>query len=201
MTSIAQPAQGGTLLDAFIPRTAVVNIVSVVLGAGVVGALAQVSIPLWPVPITGQTLGVLVVASLLGLWRGVSAMVLYAAAGAAGLPWFSDASSGVSVILGPTGGYILGFIVAAALTGWLAQRNWDRKILGGIVAFLAGSVTVFALGLPWLAAVLGLTLEQTLEFGLYPFIIGGVIKAVVAAGLIRGGWQIATIFKRRDDAG
>jgi biotin transport system substrate-specific component len=200
MTSIAQPAQGGTLLDAFIPRTAVVNIVSVVVGAGVVGALAQVSIPLWPVPITGQTLGVLVVASLLGLWRGVSAMVLYAAAGAAGLPWFSDASSGVSVILGPTGGYILGFIVAAALTGWLAQRKWDRKILGGIVAFLAGSVSVFALGLPWLAAVLGLTLEQTLEFGLYPFIIGGVIKAVVAAGLIRGGWQIATHFKRRDDA-
>jgi biotin transport system substrate-specific component len=201
MTSIAQPAQGGTLLDAFIPRTAVVNIVSVVLGAGVVGALAQVSIPLWPVPITGQTLGVLVVASLLGLWRGVSAMVLYAAAGAAGLPWFSDASSGVSVILGPTGGYILGFIVAAALTGWLAQRNWDRKILGGILAFLAGSVTVFALGLPWLAAVLGLTLEQTLEFGFYPFIIGGVIKAVVAAGLIRGGWQIASRLKRRDDAG
>jgi biotin transport system substrate-specific component len=201
MTSIAQPAQGGTLLDAFIPRTAVVNIVSVVLGAGAVGALAQVSIPLWPVPITGQTLGVLVVASLLGLWRGVSAMVLYAAAGAAGLPWFSEASSGVSVILGPTGGYILGFIVAAALTGWLAQRNWDRKILGGIVAFLAGSVSVFALGLPWLAASLGLTLEETLEFGLYPFIIGGVIKAVVAAGLIRGGWQIATHFKRRDDAG
>ncbi|MCU1441082.1 MAG: biotin transporter BioY [Rhodoglobus sp.] len=199
MTSIAQPAQGGTLLDAFIPRTAVVNIVSVVLGAGLVGALAQVSIPLWPVPITGQTLGVLVVASLLGLWRGVSAMVLYAAAGAAGLPWFSDASSGVSVILGPTGGYILGFIVAAALTGWLAQRNWDRKILGGIVAFLAGSVSVFALGLPWLAAVLGLTLEQTLEFGLYPFIIGGVIKAVVAAGLIRGGWEIAGRVKRRGD--
>ena len=200
MTSIAQPAQGGTLLDAFIPRTAVVNIVSVALGAAVVGALAQVSVPLWPVPITGQTLGVLVVASLLGLWRGVSAMVLYAAAGAAGLPWFSDASSGVSVILGPTGGYILGFVVAAALTGWLAQRNWDRKILGGIVAFLAGSVSVFAVGLPWLAAVLGLTLEQTLEFGLYPFIIGGVIKAVIAAGLIRGGWSIADRVKRRGDA-
>jgi biotin transport system substrate-specific component len=200
MTSIAQPARGGTLLDAFIPRSVAVNIASVVLGAAFVGLLAQVSIPLWPVPITGQTLGVLVVASLLGMWRGVAAMVLYAAAGAAGVPWFSEASSGVTAILGPTGGYILGFVVAAALTGWLAQRDWDRKILGGIVAFLVGSASVFALGLPWLAAVLQFDLAQTLEAGLYPFIIGGVIKAVLAAGIIRGGWAIAGRVKREGDA-
>ena len=115
-------------------------------------------------------------------------MLLYAIAGALGVPWFSEQSSGWHVLLGPTGGYIVGFILAAALTGWLAQRKWDRRILGAIVSFLAGSATVFVVGLPWLGIALGLTLEQTLAFGLYPFIVGGIIKAVLAAAIIRTAW-------------
>jgi biotin transport system substrate-specific component len=95
------------------------------------------------------------------------------------------------VLLGATGGYIVGFVLAAALTGWLAERRWDRKLLGGMVSYLAGSAIVFAVGLPWLAASLGLNLQQTLEAGLYPFILGGVIKAAIAAGVIRLGWFAA----------
>ena len=89
-------------------------------------------------------------------------MVLYAVLGIVGLPVFSDASSGFGIIAGPTGGYIIGFIFAAAFTGWLAQRSWDRKILRAIAAFLGGTVVTFAFGLPWLAMALGLNLEQTL---------------------------------------
>src|SRR6185436_10235971 len=100
---------------------------------------------------------------------------------------YSDASSGWAVLGGPTGGYIVGFILAAALTGWLAERKWDRRFLGGMVSYLAGSAIVFAVGLPWLGFTLGLTVEQPLVSGLFPFVIGGVIKAVIAAGLIRAG--------------
>jgi biotin transport system substrate-specific component len=95
------------------------------------------------------------------------------------------------VLAGPTGGYIVGFVLAAALTGWLAERRWDRRFLGGMLSYLAGSAIVFAVGLPWLGFTLGLTVEQTLTSGLYPFIIGGIVKAAIAAGLIRAGWFAA----------
>jgi biotin transport system substrate-specific component len=116
-------------------------------------------------------------------------MVLYAAMGVLGLPVFSDSSSGWAVLLGPTGGYIVGFIFAAALTGWIAQREWDRKVFKAILSFAAGTVVTFAFGLPWLAYVLSLSLDETLRGGLYPFLMGGVIKAVIAALLLTAGWK------------
>ena len=180
-----------TFADRAIPRSLVSDITLVAVGAMLTGLLAQVAVPLWPVPITGQTLAVLLVGTTLGAVRGALSMVLYAVVGILGVPWFSDASSGLGVVAGPTGGYIVGFVLAAGLTGWLAERRWDRRILGAFVSFLAGSATVFAVGLPWLAAVLGLNLEQTLQAGLYPFIIGGVIKALIAAGIIRAAWAMA----------
>lgn len=184
-----------TIADRLFTRSIVTDLVLVSAGAALVAIAAQIAIPLWPVPITGQTLAVLLVGSALGALRGSLSMVLYALLGLVGLPVFSDASSGVGVILGPTGGYIVGFIFAAAFTGWLAQRSWDRKVLNAVLGFLGGTVVTFAIGLPWLAVVLGLNLQQTLEGGLYPFIIGGLIKAIAAAGIIAATWS----YFSRDD--
>lgn len=181
-----------TLVDRFFSRSLTTDAVLVVAGAAATAVLAQVVVPLWPVPVTGQTLAVVLVGSLLGALRATVSMALYALAGIVGLPVFSDASHGWTVIAGPTGGYIVGFIFAAGLTGWLAQRSWDRHFVGAAVAFLAGSAVVFAFGLPWLAVALGLNLEQTLQAGLYPFILGGVIKAMIAAAVMSPAWFFAT---------
>jgi biotin transport system substrate-specific component len=177
-----------TLVDRILTRSIATDVVLIAAGAALTAVAAQIAVPLWPVPITGQTLAVLIVGSSLGALRGVLSMVLYAVLGIVGLPVFSDQTHGLSVVLGPTGGYIVGFVFAAALTGWLAQRNWDHRILGAIASFAAGTVVTFAIGLPWLAVVLHLDLQQTLEAGLYPFLIGGVIKALLAAGFIRLAW-------------
>ncbi len=178
-----------TLVDQVFARRLPMDAVLVASGAALTALAAQVAVPLWPVPITGQTLAVLLVGSSLGAVRGGLSMVLYALLGLVGLPVFSDAASGAHVLLGPTGGYIVGFIPAAALTGWLAQRRWDRRFWRALASFAAGSLVTFAIGLPWLAIALGLDLEQTLEGGLYPFILGGVVKAVIAAGLLPLAWR------------
>ncbi|MCU1578060.1 MAG: biotin transporter BioY [Rhodoglobus sp.] len=196
MTTVPATARQ-TFADRVIPRSVPTDIALVAGGALFTGLLAQVAVPLWPVPITGQTLAVLLVGTTLGATRGVLSMVLYAALGVVGVPWFSDASSGMGVLAGPTGGYIVGFIFAAGLTGWLAQRQWDRRIVGAIVSFIAGSLIVFAVGLPWLAVSLGLDLRQTVAAGLYPFIVGGIIKAVVAAAVIRSAWRVADAIASR----
>ncbi|MCU1505240.1 MAG: biotin transport system substrate-specific component [Microbacteriaceae bacterium] len=189
-----------TIADRVFARGIAMDAVLVLAGAALTAIAAQVSVPLWPVPITGQTLAVLLVGSSLGALRGTLSMVLYAVLGTIGLPIFSDGSHGFGVIAGPTGGYIIGFIFAAALTGWLAQRAWDHRILGAILSFVAGSLVTFAIGLPWLAFTLGLNLEQTLAGGLYPFILGGVIKALLAAGIIRLAWHsINSSDARRDE--
>lgn len=192
MASSVSVIRRPVLADRVIARSLVTDAALVIAGAALTAALAQVAIPLWPVPITGQTLAVLLVGGTLGTVRGSLAMVLYALVGALGAPIFSDASAGWNVLLGPTGGYIVGFVLAAALTGWLAERKWDHRFLGGMVSYLAGSAIVFAVGLPWLGFTMGFSVEQTLAGGLYPFIIGGVIKAVIAAGLIRAGWFFAS---------
>lgn len=188
-----------TLADRLFPRSIVTDMVLVSAGAALVAIAAQIVVPLWPVPITGQTLAVLLVGSALGALRGTLAMALYAVLGIVGLPVFSDASSGVSVLQGPTGGYIVGFIFAAAFTGWLAQRSWDRKIVQATLGFLGGTVVTFAIGLPWLAVVLKLDLIQTLEGGLFPFIVGGIVKSVLAAGIISLSWRYFSRDDRRNE--
>ena len=188
MSTLTLAAGRPTLADRLVRRSLATDLVLIAAGAALVSIAAQVAVPLWPVPITGQTLAVLVVGSSLGAMRGMLSMVLYAALGLAGLPVFSDATHGAGVLFGATGGYIVGFILAAGLTGWLAQRSWDHRVVGALVSFLAGSVVTFAVGLPWLAVVGGFSFQQTLEFGLYPFILGGIIKAALAAVFIRLAW-------------
>lgn len=190
MSSLSLAPRRSVLADRVLPRSLTVDLALVVGGAALTAALAQVAIPLWPVPITGQTLAVLLVGSSLGATRGALSMVLYALVGALGAPIFSDASGGMGVLFGATGGYIVGFVLAAAFTGWLAQRRWERGLLRGMLAFVAGSAVVFLIGLPWLQVSLGLTWSQTLAAGLYPFIVGGVVKAAIAALVLRGAWAL-----------
>lgn len=180
-----------TLADRLFARSLVTDIVLVAAGAGLTALAAQLYVPLWPVPITMQTLAVLLVGSTLGATRGALSMVLYLLLGLVGLPVFSEAASGAGVLFGASGGYIVGFILSAALTGWLAQRDWDKKYLGAALSFLAGTVVTFAIGLPWLAVALHADLAQTLEWGLYPFIIGGIVKAAIAAAVIPSTWRLA----------
>jgi biotin transport system substrate-specific component len=195
MTSLSLAIGRPTLADRLFSRGIAMDIVLVAAGAALTAIAAQVEVPLWPVPITGQTLAVLLVGSSLGALRGTLSMLLYAVLGIVGLPVFSGATSGMPVVLGPTGGYIIGFVFAAALTGWIAQRSWDHKVLRALLGFLCGTVVTFAIGLPWLAVSLGLDLQQTLESGLYPFIVGGIVKAAIAAAVIGLGWRY---FERED---
>jgi biotin transport system substrate-specific component len=187
MTTLTLAAGRPTLADRLFSRSIAIDAVLIAAGAGLTAVAAQLVFPLYPVPVTGQTAAVLIVGASLGATRGALSMVLYAVLGLF-LPVYSEGAQGFGVILGPTGGYIVGFIFAAALTGYLAQREWDHKILGGIASFMAGTVMTFAFGLPWLSIALGLNLEQTLQGGLYPFIVGGIVKAVFAASVMRVIW-------------
>lgn len=192
-----------TLVDRVFSRSIAVDVVLVAAGAALTAIAAQIAVPLWPVPITGQTLAVILVGLTLGAVRGGLSMVLYAVLGIVGLPVFSDTSSGWNVVAGPTGGYIIGFIFAAVLTGWLAQRSWDRKWLSAFIATLAGTIITFVIGLPWLAAYLGAVgapndLQSVLMAGFYPFIIGGLIKAALGAGIISAAWFAVNRADRRN---
>jgi len=188
MSAISPAAPRLVLADRVFGRTLALDVVLVVAGAALTALLAQVAVPLIPVPVTGQTLAVLLVGATLGAARGAISLGLYAAVGILGLPVFSDYGSGLEVMLGPTGGYILGFIFSAALVGWLSERAWERQVLKALATFVAGTLVVFAVGLPWLAVVLQLDLGQTLNAGLWPFLVGGAIKAVLAAGILPLAW-------------
>lgn len=188
MSAISPAAPRLVLADRVLGRSLTLDIVLVVAGAALTAVLAQVAVPLWPVPITGQTLAVLLVGASLGAARGALSLALYAVLGIVGLPVFSDFAGGASVILGPTGGYIVGFIASAALVGWLSERAWERQVLKALATFAAGTVVVFAIGLPWLAIALQLDLASTLQGGLWPFLLGGAIKAAIAAGLLPLAW-------------
>ncbi len=202
-TALSPAAPRITLVDRVIARSWATDIALVVAGAALVAVLAQVAVPLWPVPVTGQTLAVLLVGASLGAARGAASLSLYALLGALGLPIYSDASSGWSVLLGPTGGYIIGFIASAAIVGWAAERSWDRGWYKPIITFIGGSLVVFAFGLPWLAVALGQLglpndLQSVLMAGFYPFITGGVIKAAIAAALLPALWAAAERAPRND---
>jgi len=196
MSTVSLSVGRPTLADRLFSRSIVSDLVLIAAGAAFTSIMAQIAIPLWPVPITMQTFAALLVGSSLGWSRGALSMVLYALLGLVGLPVFSDQAHGPAILFGATGGYIVGFILAAALTGWLAQRQWDRKVLGAFVSFALGAVVVYAVGLPWLAVTLGLDLPSTLSAGLYPFLIGDALKAALAAGLLPLVWRLI----RRNDS-
>lgn len=199
-----------TLADRIFSRSLALDVVLVAAGAALTAVAAQISIPLQPVPITGQTLAVLLVGVTLGATRGGLALLLYAILGLVGLPVFApqdDGShlTGFAALSAPSFGYVIGFVFAAILTGWLAQREWDRKLIRNLLAFLAGSVVPFAFGLPWLAVWLGNAgypndAQSVLVAGFYPFIVGGLIKAALGAGIISLAWVAIRSSDRRKAA-
>jgi biotin transport system substrate-specific component len=176
---LAEAVPGGLVRDAAL----------VLAGAGLVGAAAQLSVPLpWtPVPLTGQTFGVLVVGAALGWRRGLASMLFYVAAGVAGLPWFAAGASGAG---GATFGYLVGFLLAAAVMGRLAALGADRTPLRTFGLMLVGSALIYAVGVPWLAFTLHLGVGKALALGLVPFLIGDTVKALVAAMVLPGAWRV-----------
>jgi biotin transport system substrate-specific component len=174
--------------------TFVLGVVSVLAGSFVVAALAQVSIrlPFTPVPITGQTLGVLLVGASLGPGLGTISLLLYLLEGAVGLPFYAGGHHGVAYLglSSVTGGYLWGFVLAAAVVGLLARRGWDRSIRSSIGAMFVGEIVVYATGIPWLMAALHVPLERGLELGLYPFVVGDTLKLLLAAGLLPAAWRL-----------
>ena len=187
-----------TLRLAVFPRSNLLtNVLLVIAGAGFVALAAQVSIslPFTPVPITGQTFGVLLVGTSLGALLGLASLGLYLFVGALGAPVYAHHASGWDIIKGPTGGYIIGFVLAAALAGFLAQRRWDRHFNSAVAAMLSGNVVIYLVGLPWLAAKLDTGLEDTLEAGLYPFVVGDLLKLYLAGALLPVAWAAVRRFK------
>jgi biotin transport system substrate-specific component len=178
------------VLADLLPGTLLRDVVLVVGAAGFVGLLAQVSLHLsvTPVPITGQTLGVLLAGTALGWRRAAASMALYAAAGLAGVPWFAGHASGY---VGASFGYIVGFFLTATLCGYLAERRADRSVLRSVPAMLAGEIVIYAVGVTWLAFYLHLGPATAISEGLTPFLAGDALKAAIAAGLLPAAWALA----------
>jgi biotin transport system substrate-specific component len=193
-------AQAATLRLAVFPRAGVLTDALLVLaGTGLVAAAAQISIklPFTPVPITGQTFAVLLVGASLGWVLGTVSLALYLLLGAVGATIYADHKEGWDVLTSASGGYIVGFVLAAALTGFLAERRWDRRFSSPLGAMLSGNVVIYLVGLPWLAWQLDTDLEKTLEYGLYPFVPGDVFKLYLAGAALPVAWRVVRRVKGR----
>ncbi|HDN79156.1 MAG TPA: biotin transporter BioY [Chloroflexi bacterium] len=175
-------------------RMALLYDVALVTGGSIFVALAAriaIPLPFSPVPITGQTLAVLLVGALLGSKRGALSLLLYLLEGALGLPVFAGGTGGLVRLLGPTGGYLIGFVAAAFVTGWLAEHQWDRRFWSNFVAMLIGNLLIYLFGLSWLAHYVGL--GKVLALGFYPFIPGDLIKLIIATAALPSGWKLKEI--------
>ena len=180
----------------------------VLTGSLFVAGMAQVylKLPFTPVPITGQTLAVLLVGGALGARRAGASLVLYLGWIAIGLPFAAEGKSGVEMLKVTTasGGYLWGFVVAAVLVGWLAERGWDRDLGRALGAMLLGAIVIFSFGVPWLAAAIDIPVSSgttpcelatgagcdALELGLYPFVIGDVLKLLIAGLALPAAWKL-----------
>ena len=189
-----------TIAGAVLPRTRAVT-VTLMIGFALLTALAaQVTIPIpgTPVPITGQTFAVLLAGAALGPWAGAGSQAIYWSLGAIGLPFYSDASGGWEAATGATAGYLVGFIIAAWVVGALAVRGQDRNVWSAIPAFLAGNAVIYLFGVPWLLASVETftTVGDALAAGFTPFVIGDLVKIVIAGLLLPLAWKLVDLTKR-----
>lgn len=189
MSTVVVGAQPRRVLADVVPASLLANTILVVGAAALVGVLAQVSIPLrfTPVPITGQTLGVLLAGSALGWRRAGLAMSVYVIAGMAGLPWFANHASGYAMA---TFGYLVGFVIAGAALGWLASRGSDRTVTRAVLSMVAGELIIFAIAVPWLAVSVHVSLAKAITLGFTPFIAGEFIKAAIAGVALPSAWRL-----------
>jgi biotin transport system substrate-specific component len=186
-----QLSSQAALIDRVVTRTALTNVALILSGAVFTAYAAQLVIPMWPVPITAQTLAVLLVGSVLGATRGAISLIVYFSMGAAGMPVFSAATS---LSFGPTFGYLVGFVAAAAAVGYLSERGWHKSVAGVLGSFAIANSIIYLFGLPWLAFVLGNLgapndLAAVTAAGLAPFIVGDVLKMILAAALLPLAWK------------
>ena len=161
-------------------------------GALLIYLTARIAFPVpgSPVPVTGQTFGVLLVGGALGFRRGLAATAVYVALGLIGLPFFAEGKGGLSVVLGATGGYLVGFVIAGAIVGRLAELGWDRHLAGAVGAMAIGNALVYVVGLPWLAVVTRSDVQTTLANGFYPYVLGDILKLILAAIVFPAAWWV-----------
>ncbi len=188
MSTITMPAPRRVLADV-VPKSVLAEVALVVGAAALVGALAQISIhlPRNPVPITGQTLGVMLAGTALGWRRAGLALSLYLVAGIAGVPWFASHASGYAVA---TFGYLIGFIVAGSMLGWLASRGTDRTITRAVVSMAIGDVIIFVIGVTWLKFAIHVSPSEAIALGFTPFVWGEVIKAAISGVALPSSWRL-----------
>ncbi|MYZ40441.1 biotin transporter BioY [Streptomyces sp. MnatMP-M17] len=187
-TAAAAPRTGAVLAD-LLPATRARDIALVLGGAVLTGLAAQLSVPVpgSPVPVTGQTFAALLVGTSLGARRGFLSLAVYALVGSAGMPWFSAGSSGPG---GASFGYVLGMLLAATAVGALARRGGDRSVLRTAGTMVAGSVIIYAVGVPYLAVYAGMSPGAAISAGLVPFLLGDALKAALAMGALPAAWKL-----------
>ena len=175
-----------------LPQTRAVSVLLVVSAAALTALAAQwvIYLPFTPVPITGQTFAVLLTGAALGWKLGAAGQGLYLAVGALGAPVFSDSSGGVEMVTGATGGYLIGFVFAAALVGRMAEQRQDRSFSGMFTAFLLGSAVIYTFGVVGLMVATGWPLAEAVEKGVVPFLIGDLIKAAAAGLVLPAAWRL-----------
>ena len=197
MTTTTDIARQPRVLADLVPGALVRDIALVVGAAVITGLAAQVSIhlPFTPIPISLQTFTVLLSGAALGPLRGGLGMLLYLVAGMAGVPWFAEQRSGFDF---PSFGYIIGFVLAAAVVGALARRGLDRSVSGTVAIMVLGNLVIYTVGVSWLANSLGVDIPKALELGAWPFLIGDALKIALAAGLLPAAWWL--VGNRREES-
>ena len=166
----------------------------VILGVAALAIAAKIRVPMWPVPITMQTFVVLTIGAAYGTRLGLGTVLAYLVVGALGFNVFTSSSAenyGLAYMVGPTGGYLVGFAVAAAVMGWLAQRGWDRSMLSMAGALLIANAIIYAFGLPWMAYLFlaDKGAAWVLQWGMTNFLLGDALKLVLAALLVPAVWK------------
>lgn len=191
-TAAAAPARTGAVLADLLPAARhryAVDTALVLGGAALTGIAAQIAVPVpgSPVPVTGQTFAALLVGTALGARRGFLALAVYALAGMAGLPWFSEGASGMGF---PSFGYVLDMLLAASVVGGLARRGGDRSMLRTAGTMVLGSAIIYAVGVPYLALATGMSASAAIAAGLVPFLLGDALKAALAMGALPAAWKL-----------
>ena len=173
------------------------QLVLVLAGSALLAISAQIKIPLYPVPVTGQTLVVLMIGMAYGSRLGAATLLAYLVEGGMGLPVFAGGAAGWATLAGPTGGYLIGFLVAAFLLGLLAERGMGRGPVSTALAMIVGTALIYVFGVTHLSGFIGF--EKAVAAGLLPFLYGDALKLIVAAGLMPLAWRGVRALTAKDD--